>query len=293
MIIAEETKQVAAERFKWTYLDICERYQSQTVLWSGRGQSPPEMPNQLRLLAEEEDLYVVMLPFWCDDVSGNKSKQYNKHINIYMANSALPGQLLQQEYFVRFVSTSPNASSPEQFSALKAQVLATHTNPIRCFNAATQRPCRVILQVPSLPADNPQQSEEASHIGGNGNCLCRKCKAGGPYEVTESDEGYHALFSSGALRTAAETKSIIEQQLESAMRGVEKPISDLQTETGVKDKVAQHWIDVLLSKSRQMKEESPRKTKEQIAKELKEWFTAQPGDKFNPLLTLDGIILFI
>jgi len=49
------------------------------------------MPNPLHKLAKGEDLYVVMLPLWCDDVSGNRSKQYNKHINMYMANSSIPG----------------------------------------------------------------------------------------------------------------------------------------------------------------------------------------------------------
>lgn len=82
----------------------------------------PDMPNALRTLAEDEELYVVMVSIWCDDVSGNQSKQYNKHMNIYMANSNLPGRLLQQEYFVRFVSTSPHATSPEQFSVVMDQI---------------------------------------------------------------------------------------------------------------------------------------------------------------------------
>lgn len=82
----------------------------------------PTMPNKLRELAGDDDLVVIMIPLWADDVSGNKSKQYNKHINIYSVNSNLPGKLLQQEFFVRFVSTSPHATSPEQFSVLKDQI---------------------------------------------------------------------------------------------------------------------------------------------------------------------------
>jgi len=146
----------------------------------------PKMPNNLRTFANEEELYVIMVPLWCDNVSGNRSKQYNKHINMYMANSNLPGWLLQQDYFVRFVATSPNATSPEPFLAVMADinsetyflvislltpvfVRATHSNPIQCFKADTHSLVRVILRVPSLPADNPQQSEEASHMGGNAN----------------------------------------------------------------------------------------------------------------------------
>ncbi|KAJ7266016.1 hypothetical protein C8J57DRAFT_1436108 [Mycena rebaudengoi] len=249
----------------------------------------PEMPNPLRKIAEGDDLYVVMVPMWADDVSGNKSKQYNKHINMYMANSNLPGRLLQQEYFVRFVSTSPHATSPEQFSAIKEQVQATHEKPIPCYNADTQRNCRVILRAPSLPADNPQQSEEASHMGGNANCGCRRCKAGGTHEITESDKGYHSLHYAGVPRFAAETKEILEQQIELAMYGVEAPISRLQTATGVKDKVAQHWIDLLLEKARKMKADSPGRSADSIAEELKVWFSEQPGDKVNPLLDIAGL----
>lgn len=247
------------------------------------------MPNPLREQAGGRDLYVVMVPLWCDDVSGNRSKQYNKHINMYMVNSNLPGRLLQQEYFVRYVSASPHATAPEQFSELRKQVDDTIKNPIICFNAATKRECAVIIHVPGLPADNPQQSEEASHIGGNSNCACRKCKVGGPHEYTESNDGYHALYSSGTLRNADEVRACLVQQLNLACYGVEKPISDMQTATGTKDKITQHWIEILIPKSRQLKSDNPSRSAESIADELQKWLKEQPGDKINPLLCIEGL----
>ncbi|KAJ7606159.1 hypothetical protein DFH06DRAFT_1107659 [Mycena polygramma] len=285
--IGQDMHSVPALEFWHNYHDLTERIGG-NIKWAA-GTNAPKMPNPLRELAQGDDLYVVMVPIWADDVSGNKSKQYNKHINMYLANSNLPGQLLQQEYFVRFVSTSPHATSPEQFSALKEQIQSTHKKPIPCYNAETKRNCRVMIRVPSLPADNPQQSEEASHMGGNANCGCRRCKAGGPHDETESDAGYHAMHYAGIPRFAAETKQTLEKQIELAMYGIEAPINRLQTETGVKDKVAQHWIDILLQKAREMKANNPGRTAEAIKEELKTWLEEQPGDKVNPLLEIAGL----
>ncbi|KAJ7193158.1 hypothetical protein GGX14DRAFT_537656 [Mycena pura] len=282
-----ETKHIAVSHFAYTYHDVIQRI-GDDIKWSATA-SPPPMPNPLRELAGDDPLYVVMLPLWADDVSGNKSKQYNKHLNMYMVNSNIPGQLLQQEYFVRFVSTSPTASSPEQFSAIKEQILETHINPIHCFDAASQTPCRVILRVPDLPADNPQQSEEASHMGGNANMKCRQCMVGGNHEHVESDEGYHALHLVGIARTAAKTKQTLLEQLDLAMYGVKAPIERLQTATGVKDKVAQYWIDILLKRANEMKSEQPGKSNEEVADAMRAWFAEQPGDKVNPLLDISGL----
>jgi hypothetical protein len=55
---------------------------------------------------------------WSDNVSGNVSKQYNPHMNIYLMNANIPHKKLSQEYFIRFCSTSPNASSGEQFDGM-------------------------------------------------------------------------------------------------------------------------------------------------------------------------------
>ncbi|KAK0493962.1 hypothetical protein EDD18DRAFT_1107480 [Armillaria luteobubalina] len=198
---------------------------------------PPTMPNPLQNLVEaDEDLVVIMVPIWCDDVSGNKSKQFNKHMNLYMSNG--------QQSEIRY--------------------------------------------------DNPQQSEQASHIGGNGNCKCRKCKVGGQRDNTESNEGYHAFYAVN-IQTYLSTSKMHEQiqiQLDTAAEGVKKSVTDLQTSTGVKDKVAQFWINKLLAMFSAKTKENPQQSSEDIADELHDWLHNQPGDKMNPLLDIaDRIIL--
>ena len=180
---------------------------------------------------------------------------------------------------------------------------STQTDPIRCFNAETKQNCAVILCVPGLPADNPQQSEEASHIGGNANCICWKCNVGGNHKWTESNSGYYTLhLVSIILYISADchlplcrvvfygqTWTSLERQLDLACHGVARPIATEQTLTGVKDKIAQHWIDILPQKSREMKHNQPGRTAESIANELREWLKDQPGDKMNPLLSIEGV----
>lgn len=71
------------------------------------------------------------------------------------------------------------------------------------------------------------------------------------------------------------------------MYGVAEHVKLLQTATGVKDKIAQHWIEILLDKAKRMK--SRTRSKEAVAAELKKWYDEQTGDKINPLLLLDGM----
>lgn len=66
---------------------------------------------------------------WADDVSGNRSKQYNPHVNIYMKNLNIPSEKLKQQFFIRFCLTSPDAGSNEQFRAfLENWYVQFHSN---------------------------------------------------------------------------------------------------------------------------------------------------------------------
>lgn len=76
-------------------------------------------PHKLRSrVRDDEDVAVVFLSVWVDDVSGNHTKQYNKHLNVYINNTNLPAQVLNKEQFTNFISTSQHATSSEQLSEL-------------------------------------------------------------------------------------------------------------------------------------------------------------------------------
>ncbi|KAJ7229581.1 hypothetical protein B0H12DRAFT_1029956 [Mycena haematopus] len=283
----EDLMSKKASEFERTYDEIVEEFGNLT--WVDNSHVP-EMPNHQRsLVDDDEDLVVIMVSPWADDVSGNKSKQYNKHMNMYTGNGCLSGQLLQQEFHVHYISSSPHASSAEQFAAFRDHVKSTETKPVKAYNAATKRKCRCILRVPGLPADNPQQSEEASHMGSNANHPCRKCHWGGTTKEKETDQIYHECHLAGALRSAEQIRENLQRQFRLAMRGDSKGVENLQRATGTKDKIAQHWIELLVSKFRELKAADGRQTVDAIASDVLQWFSEQPGDKMNPLLDIVGL----
>ncbi|KAJ7112273.1 hypothetical protein C8R44DRAFT_741961 [Mycena epipterygia] len=173
---------------------------------------PGRMPNPKRALAQGDRLYSSFIDYFGDDVSGNRSKSWNKHWNAYMTHRNLLRELLQQEFHVHFVSTSPNASITEQFTVFKSVIELTHKEPLKVHDAETQETTRLSIYGNAGPSDNPMQSEITGHIGAKGNYMCRKCKA-----------------------------------VKLACSGVAQPIKNSQTATGVKDAYTQHWIDHLLA----------------------------------------------
>ncbi|KAJ7901475.1 hypothetical protein B0H13DRAFT_2336056 [Mycena leptocephala] len=131
---------------------------------------------------------------------------------------------------------------------------------MRTYNAETQRPCSFRLNVPDGPAENPQQAEEASHIGHQGNYFCRRYLVGGTNEEKECPDGYHSFYEAGRPRNVEDIRRC--------------------------DKIAQHWIDILIEKSREMQVSTPGRSVDEISNELLVWLAEETDEPYNPLLDL-------
>jgi hypothetical protein len=67
------------------------------------------LPHPLRRIANGRPVYSVPLIIFQDDVSANRSKQWNKHYVIYMSNAALPRKEMNKKVNIKFVGSSPHA----------------------------------------------------------------------------------------------------------------------------------------------------------------------------------------
>ncbi|TFY52145.1 hypothetical protein EVG20_g10686, partial [Dentipellis fragilis] len=247
-----------------------------------------QMPNRLRKLAGGEPLYTSFIDLFADDVSGNRSKSWNKHWNLYFSHRNLPRRLLQQEFHVHFLSTSTHATALEQIGAVKLMMEETQKQPVRVRDALTGEHARFRLHLHAEPSDNPMQGEESGHMSGNSNCLCRKCKAGGTQEEKGQDEVYDSLFKTGEPRTSQQTLQCIVQQVSKACSGIAVRVSELQTASGVKDAYTEPWIQQLIQRARELKSQNSGLSTEAIHNQLMDWVAENHVQVFNPNLRIKG-----
>ncbi|KAJ7310818.1 hypothetical protein DFH08DRAFT_918219 [Mycena albidolilacea] len=198
---------------------------------SSAAKYPSKMPNPLCKLAHGRPMYTSFVDLFFDDVSGNRSKSWNKHYNCYCTHRNLPRRILQQEFHTHFVTT------------------------------CTEQEATVRVFVNTGPSDNPMGS----------NCFCRKCKVGGCGEHKRTDAGFHSMFDARVPRSAAETLTELHEQVELACLGVKAAVEARQTDTGVKDSYTNHWINDLLRRSCELKKADPNLDSAQIVQQLKDW----------------------
>ncbi|KAJ6605149.1 hypothetical protein B0H10DRAFT_2311807 [Mycena sp. CBHHK59/15] len=161
------------------------------------------MPNPKREIAGGDPLYVTLVDFFGDDVSGNRSKSWNKHLNAYMTNRTLPRKLLQQEFHVHFVSTSLHDRWLSNVSLIVQHVRDrdTHSNPVRVQDE-NGRPHDSVF-IATVHRRQPHAEQQVL-----------------------------PQMPSWEPRTKEHTLTELKKQVELACGGVSKRVQELQTQTG-------------------------------------------------------------
>ena len=82
----------------------------------------PKVGNCWRVLAGGSRVYSFPIWLYCDDVSGNQSKKWNKHYSFLFSAAGLPRALFQHEYNVHFLCTSNIAAPLEMMDGIVNQL---------------------------------------------------------------------------------------------------------------------------------------------------------------------------
>ncbi|EGO00580.1 hypothetical protein SERLA73DRAFT_50400 [Serpula lacrymans var. lacrymans S7.3] len=243
-------------------------------------------------------VYLVPLIIFMDDISGNVSKQWNKHHIIYMLNANLPRQVMEKEFCVCFVTSSPHAAHMELMRAMKQSIAQAAEDGIVAWDCKNEEEVLLIPHGHFVAGDNPMQAEECSHAGLCCNYLCRTCKVGGSKEYKESEVGYNSIFVVGEAHEPESTAAEIRKQFEFTFKpGATSNIKAATASTGISDKTTAKIINTLVELGKKLCKHplnSPATSEVDIQaaqkKQLEEMLQGTDFDTaINPLLGMDNM----
>ncbi|KAF8833805.1 hypothetical protein BDN67DRAFT_992780 [Paxillus ammoniavirescens] len=258
------------------------------------------MPNLWREKSGGRMVMTVPLIIFMDDISGNISKQWNKHHIVYMSNTLLPREMLEKEFCTRFVSLSPHAKPLELMQGVKDSLKKAASDPIIAYDVKHQDEVMLIPYNLFVAGDNPMQAEECSHGGLKCNYLCHTCKVGGTDAEKKTDEGYTSLFECGQLRTPEDTVAEIKHQIElTKLSGGTKKVNTTVSKTGIWDAATEAIVERLLALGKSLRRQGtaqPALSEDQVRTQLESELDALLGslsidDHINPLLGMHGVYI--
>ncbi|KAJ3002667.1 hypothetical protein NUW54_g5724 [Trametes sanguinea] len=236
-----------------------------------------KMPNPLRAKANGRMIYSVPLIVFMDDVSGNISKQWNKHHVVYISNANLPRQMLEKEFCIRFVTSSPHASPMELMAALKESIQSATETGVTAWDCKYDEEVLLCPYGLFLGGDNPMQAEECSHAGLNCNYFCRTCDP-------------------GTMRTPEATVAEIKAQISAAFVAGDK-MKDGVSKSGVQDRTTTAILGSIVEMGKNLRRRAAGKpqvpeddVRKQLEAELERVLRGKEiEDHINPLLGMADV----
>ncbi|KAG1723899.1 hypothetical protein EDB19DRAFT_1915867 [Suillus lakei] len=297
-IVSDEREMIPTSNFRRSFREISA---NDDELACGLTESSHKyaklMPNPLRAKSQGCMVYSVPLIIFMDDISGNISKQWNKHHAVYMSNANLPREMLEKEFCIRFVTSSPHAAPMEMMSAMQESIRKAAESGVFTWDCKHEEEVMLELYGLFLGGDNPMQAEECSHAGLHCNYFCRTCEVGGTKEYKESDEGYKSIFVPGKLRTPVGTAEEIRTQFSSALAsGATEKIKKSVASSGVKDTITGYILETVVELGKKLRKRGAgvqakpeAEVKAILEKQLEDLLRGSAlDDAINPLLGVEG-----
>lgn len=215
-----------------------------------------------------------------------------------MSNANLPREMLDQEFCVWFVTSSPHASPMELMHGMKQSILSAAESGIIAWDCQDNEEVMLIPYGLFHAGDNPMQAEECSQGGLNCNRFCRTCDVGGTKEHKESKQGYCSLFKSGNLCTPEGMVNEIKNQFVNAkLSGAMEKVKTLLSTTGVRDSLSLGILTMLVEMGKKLRKRGAgvpamkeSEVKAALEKELKDLLNGKNlDDVINPLLGMNGM----
>ncbi|KAI8449373.1 hypothetical protein BY996DRAFT_8407206 [Phakopsora pachyrhizi] len=216
-----------------------------------------KLPNPWRLKAQGRMIRHVPLSIYSDDTSGNLSKQWNKHISIFMSLAGLPPHISNQEYNTLFVATSNIATALELAAPVVEELNILSTSGFFTFDHSLQEDVLVLPVILMFLGDSPMHAEITSTLHPNVSLQpCRICKlkaknkkdkATGTYVDNFIGRNTNGILVKPDLRSWIDTKKAAYHTWYLVQRGAPKTqVQSCISEFGVKDVLNQTIIHKII-----------------------------------------------
>ncbi|KAG2046069.1 hypothetical protein BDR06DRAFT_862389, partial [Suillus hirtellus] len=103
-----------------------------------------------------------------------------------MSNVNFSCKMLEKEFCIQFVTSSPHAAPMEMMSTMQDSIGKAAESGIFAWDCKDNKEVMLVPYGLFLSGDNPMQAEECSHAGLHCSYFCRTCKVGGMKEYKES-----------------------------------------------------------------------------------------------------------
>ncbi|KAI6042116.1 hypothetical protein EDC04DRAFT_2878613 [Pisolithus marmoratus] len=135
----------------------------------------PAVGNRWHMWAQGHHVLSYMIWLYCDDMSGNMSKKWNKHNSFLFTAAGLPHVMVHKESSIHFLATSNIAPPLEMLDGIVDQLEHAQMHGIWAWDIEGREMVLVIPAILAMLGDNPMQSELACHVGLQGKFFCCNC----------------------------------------------------------------------------------------------------------------------